>query len=71
MRSEPKLGKRLRMPAFEERGDGEHLGARNDALATTTVYAHLQHRSLGLRPCTVEERRSSDAHGGSGSPGAG
>ena len=44
---------RLRVTAFEECGDRQHLGARNHALAASAVYANLDHEFAAfaqLRP---------------------
>ena len=51
--------KRLRMAALLERGDRQHLGGGDDALAAAAVNSDLQHRV----PSPAAVRRSADTSG--------
>ena len=57
VRSEPKLGERLRVPSLVERRHREHLGGRDRSLATPAVDPHLEHqRAPRLARVLLEDR---------------
>ncbi len=53
----PEARKRLGVPAFEKRRDGEQLGRRDHALAAAPVDANLKHLTFPVEDAAFDRER--------------